>query len=357
MNHDRVAMLAALNLVKPALATKDLVEELAHVWFDGETLTAYNDADLGIQAPFTSPFRGGIRGALLLGLLSNSRAKDVIFEPEEEGFVLLKAARAKARLTVLDPGRAVYELPADSSSVFKFGEDFTDALQSVLLSVGNDTSIPEKMGVTVIIEDGFIEMYTTDSKTIASAEVAIPAKAVKVLKGGSRYILPTAFCEQLLRLCGSGGFLDLQKDIVTARNDDGVFIWARQVEISDKPFNFVGSISRHTKFPKDAKFEIPSRLSLALDRSLTMLDGLPDEPARIAVSAGKLRLETTAEGRGELKDSVDIPDTVPDVTFRIAPALIKRALGLATHAQMSDKVIYMTNAQGFAYLASTAGGV
>lgn len=354
MNHDRVAMLAALNLIKPAIAAKDLVEELAHVWFDGETITAYNDADLGIQVPFTSPFKGGIRGALILGLLVNSRAKEVIFELQDEGFVLLKAARAKALLTVLEPERAVYELPPASKNVYKFGDDFTTALKSVMISVGNDTSIPEKMGITLIVSKQCIDFYTTDSQTAAHVELA-QGKDCK-LKPGSRYIIPTTFCEQLLRLCGNGGELDLQEDIVTATNSDGVFIWARQVVISDKPFDFAGAFARHTDFPDEALFETPSRLSLALDRSLTMLDGLPDEPVAIMVDGGKLRLVTTAEGRGELKDSVDIAATVPAVTVKIPPNRIKRALGLTTHIAMTKQIVYMNNDQGLEYMATTKGG-
>ena len=348
MNHDRVAMLAALNLVKPALAAKDLVEELTHVWFDGETLTAYNDADLGIQVPFESPFKGGIRGSLILGLLQNSRAKEIIFDTEaEEGFVTLKAARAKARLTVLDIGRAVYELPKESPGTFKFDETFISALKDVLVSVGNDTSIPEKMGVTITLGKDIL-FHTTDSKTLA--EVVLPMD--KGFKGKGKAILPTTFCEQLIRLCGDGGFLDLQKDIVMATNPDGVLIWARLVESSAKPFDFIGAFDTHVKFPKGMPFELPSRLGLALDRALTMLDGLPDEPATFRVGGGKLRLEVQAEGRGELKDSIDIDPDVPDVSFKIAPNLIKRVMGVGTEIAMSDRVVYIVNKDGFSYLAS-----
>lgn len=351
MKHDRLTMLAALNIVKPALAAKDLVEELTHVWFDDGTVTAYNDADLGIRAPFESPFRGGIRGALVLGLLQNSRAKEVIFEETgDEGAVLLKAARAKARLSVLDIARVVYEIPTQSKESFPFTEDLVSALKEVLVSVGNDTSIPEKMGVTITL-DKDITLHTTDSKTIAEVVLARPKG-----KNKARAILPTTFCEQLIRLCPAGGFLDIQQDLVCAENADGVFIWARLVEPATKPFDFVGAIARHDKFPYGSSFEIPSRLSLALDRALTMLEGLPDEPVRITVDAGKLRLEVVAEGRGELKDSVDIPDTVPDVSFKIAPHLIKRAMGIATDIQMSDRVVYMSNGDGFSYLASAVGG-
>lgn len=355
MNHDRVKMLEALNLVKPALASKDLIEELCHVWFDGKTVTAYNDADLGIQAPFESPFKGGIRGALLLGLLHNSRAKEVVFEHQEEGKVLLKAARAKVNLAVLDPERAVYELPKPSDTTYEFDEHFITAMKLVMVSVGNDTSIPEKMGVTLLVADGYIYLHTTDSKTIASAEVPIEKKNLKALKAGSRYILPTAFCEQMIRLCPAGGVLDLQRDIVTAENADGIFIWARLAEQGERSFDFDGAYSKYLKFPKGTEFELPSRLALALERTLTMLDGLPDEPADVTVDAGKLRLEVEIEGRGNYKDSVDIPESVPDVKIKVNPALIKRAFSQSDHIAITDRVVYMRGPNGFEYLAQGVG--
>lgn len=351
MKLERVAMLAAINCVKPALAAKDLVEELTHCWFDGETVTAYNDADLGIQAPFKSPFKGGIRGSILLGLLHNSRAKEVELEPQGEGQMLLKAARARVKLAVLDEGRSVWQFPEmNAKKAFPIGEDFIEALKAVLVSVGNDTSIPEKLGVTLIQDDDLF-LFTTDSRSIARASIKAPTKLA--LKG--RVILPTAFCGQLLKICADGGSLELREDCAIARNEAGVHVYARLVEVG-KPLDFPGVFGKHMKFPKAARFEVPPLLGIALERALVLLDGATGETVTMHACEGTLRLEASHPGHGELKDSIKIPETVPEVVIKIDPDLIKRALPLSTHIVLCEESVYLTGDGSFSYLAATSGG-
>ena len=354
MKLERLVMLEAINMVKPALATKDLIEALTHIWFDGEPITAYNDTDLGIQVPFQIDFKGGLRGALLLGLLQNSRAKDIELEPGEEAHQMqLKAARVRAKLAVLDFEQNVWQFPAfNPKKAFKISADFVDAMKKVLVSVGNDTSIPEKLGVTLISSpDGGLLLFTTDSRSIAQVEIELKEKP----KLPERIILPTAFCEQLIRICSDGGQLELRKDCAIAANADGVLLYARLVDVI-KPLPFVETFAKHTKFPKAARFEVPTRLALALERAIVILDEVAGEPVQISISAGKLRLEAIHAGRGDLKDSVQIADTVPEITVKVAPDLIKRALPLSSHMVIGEQAIYMTGPDGFSYLASTAGG-
>ncbi|HKX35117.1 MAG TPA: hypothetical protein VJM79_00425 [Rhizorhapis sp.] len=350
MKCERIALLDAVNTVKPALAVKDLIEELAHVWFDGQTMTAYNDADLGIQVPFETPFIGGIRGSLLLGLLINSRAKDVELDDSEEGHMKIVAARTRAKLAVLDAERAVWQFPEiNRKAALDITPDFVRALKAVLVSVGNDTSIPEKLGVTLLADDE-LRMFTTDSKAICGVSVAMPKG--KGLRKGDSIILPTAFCEQILRLCAAGGFLELRKDCAIAGNASGVLVYARLVDVT-KPLPFVETIDRHNKFPKGARFEIPSKLALALERSIVLLEGLVGETVNISAMAGKLRLEASAEGRGTIKDFITLPEGVPDIEINVDPSLVKRALVLATHMAINSDAVVLTGDDGLVYLAST----
>lgn len=353
MKYARAAMLDALNTCKPALAVKDLVEELTHVWFDGETMTAYNDADLGIQVPFKTDFKGGIRGSLLLGLLHNSRAKEVEIEPaDEDGHMKLVAARTRAKLPVLETERAVWEFPkVGTKDTFDITPDFVRALRAVLISVGNDTSIPEKLGVTVIA-DGGARMYTTDSNSIATIKVAAPKG--KWLAKGERVILPTAFCEQLLRLCSTGGFMEIRKDSVVAGNDQGVVVYARLVDCPN-PLDLAGIVAQHRALPKGAVFEVPPKLALALDRAIVVLEGVVGESVDMWIGAGKLRLEAHVEGRASLKDFITMPEGVPDVQLRVDPSLVKRGLPHAVDMAITEQAVLLMGADDFLYMASPSG--
>lgn len=350
MNLSRVEMLAAVEAVKPALATKDLIEELAHVWFDGKTALAYNDADLGIQVPFHTPFEGGIRGSLLLGLLHASRAKEVSLEPEGEGIMLMKAARTRAKLAMLEIERAPWQFPAPKpKSAIKITEALLAALKAVLIAVGDDTTVPEKMGVTFDSAQGFLQLFTTDSKSIAAA--AVPE--IKIAKA-MKCILPTEFCKQVVRSIGEGGFLEIRKDCAIAGDPEGLLIYGRIIE-SARPLPFAAQLEKHAKFAKGAKFEIPSRLALALDRALVLLEGMPGEPINLTLEGGRLKLSATVEGRGELRDSVPV-DGVGDLVAgcRIEPGLLKRALDLTTHMVVQEESVWMSDQENFIYLASTA---
>lgn len=354
MKYARMAMLEALNTVKPALAAKDLIEELTHVWFDGETMTAHNDADLGIQVPFKTDFKGGVRGSLLLGLLHNSRAKELDLEPTDDGHMKLVAARTRAKLAVLDSERQVWAFPKFSTkNTFDLDEHFLRALKTVMVSVGNDTSIPEKLGVTIMAGGGEARMFTTDSRAITAVKVPAPKGAW--MKNGARVILPTAFCEQVLRLCASGGFMEIAADRVVAGNGDGVLVYARQVDCP-MPLDLTGTVAQHTKFPKGALFEIPPKLAGALDRAIVLLEGVVGERVSISTAAGKLRLEAHAEGRGNVKDYIDLPEDVPEIELQLDPALVKRAIHLATHMALLEDAAVLTGDDDLVYLASTGEG-
>ena len=112
-------------------------------------------------------------------------------------------------------------------------------------------------------------------------------------------------------------------------------------------------IAKHSKFSKQAQFEIPERLSLALDRMGVLFEGLINEKMKVSLGGGKMRLEAKVEGRGELKDSVVIPDTVPDLEFWTEPAFIRRALDLTTHMVCSEDSVRMSGGK-FIYLVSNS---
>lgn len=351
MKYARIALLDACETVKPALAAKDLIEALTHIWFDGDTMTTYNDADLGIQVPFKTEFKGGLRGNLLLGLLANSKAKEVELTPTYNDHMQIVAARTKAKLAVLGMDLAVWDFPAPvMKNTFDIGEDFVRALKAVLVSVGNDTSIPEKLGVTMTADKAGVVLYTTDSKAVTQVRAATP-KGKWMTKGDS-VIMPTAFCEQVLRVCAAGGFMEVRKDCVIAGNGDGVLVYARLVDVH-KPLDFAGTFAAHSK-AKD-KFDIPTKLEGALDRAIVLLDGMAiGEPVTLLAFQDKLRVETHAEGRGNMKDFMDVPG-INEIELKVDPQLLKRALPYATEMVLTDQAVVFYGPDAFVYLASTGG--
>jgi hypothetical protein len=346
MKIPRIEFLEALNTVKPALASKDLIEELTLLWFDGKTVMAYNDAELGIQVPLGVDFKGGVRGSLLLGLLSNSRAKEIELTPDGD-FIALKAARTRASLDLYEVGRSVWKFPTpDSKKSFRLSQRVLDGLKYVLIATGKDTTTPETLGVTVYMDGESLDLFSTDADTIAADHFKLKGQHTC-----EHVILPTAFCEQVLRLCDDGSFLEFKKDCVLAINKAGAMIYARTIR-APKRFEFFDMVNKYDDFPKAARFEIPERLSLALDRMGVLFDGMNNETMLVKIGDGVMRMEAHVKSRGDLKDSVVIPDDVPPVSFRTEPGRLKRALDLATHMVCTEDAVRLSNKNGFVYLAS-----
>lgn len=348
----RIPLLEALNIIKPALAQKPLIEELVHVWFDGKKVMAYNDAEMGIQAPLITPFMGGMNGALMIGLLSASRAKEVSVEEIEDG-MNLKAGRLKADLSLLPLDRieAVWQFPKiNKNNCFTLSDDLLEAIKFVLVSVGKNTEVPETLGITFYFNKAYISLYTSNSKTMAHAEVDRPKDMQKSVKG--RVILPTTFCEMLLRVKGEGDIaLDVREDCVIAKSEEGVMIYARVIECPEpKPFpDIVSAASTHDDVQE---FPIPEQVAYSLDQIDVILNtGEPGAKMRVKMGEGKMRMIARLDGKTrKAQTSVEIPEEVPAVAFRVEPDLIRRGLGITESMSCSEEVIVMTDkSSGFRY--------
>src|SRR5579863_1775696 len=100
MKISRTNLLATLKLASPALASnKNQVLELSHFWLDGEFLSAYDDV-IGIRVGCKSDVEGGVPGDKVVGVLENSRARDVTLEVAKGGNMLLKAGSAHITLAM-----------------------------------------------------------------------------------------------------------------------------------------------------------------------------------------------------------------------------------------------------------------
>lgn len=348
MKLEREPLLKALETAKPALATKELIEELLCFWMDGKTLTAYNDASLGIQVPFVSELKGGLRGSILLGMLSHSRAKDVEIELPTEGEALIKAGRTKLKLSLLDAEKAIWEMPKlGKAKGYKLSKAFLEAMKLVLLSIGNNSAKPDTMGVTVILQGG-LQFYSTDDKTISWATI----KDVDgwPLKPGVRTTIPTEFITQLLRIADDKTELFLTENDVLAKTVDGVRLFARLIDVPS-PMNYkkiidesMGGIQLVT---------IPVRLKLALERATIMLEGHDEEAVEVEIADDVLRLYAKT-AFGELRDSIKLEEFPKPVKIKVNPAMMKRGLPYTANMGMSGELTVMSG-KNFLYLISNQG--
>jgi DNA polymerase III sliding clamp (beta) subunit (PCNA family) len=350
MKLPRQELLTALEVAKPALASKDLVEELTCLWFDGRRVTAYNDT-IGISFAFESDFQGGLRGSLLLGLLDHSRARDVeITASDKESEMLVKAAGARLKLALLPPARSVFDYPEfPEDRAWVIAKEFLEALPRVMLSVGQDVSIPDQLGVTLRTQGDRLHLYATDSKTISAASIARP-KGCEIRHA----IIPTLFCEQLLKLCKDGGHFYVDRDTALVRSNKGVGLLGRLVNAA-RPIPFAETIQRYMpKDPNGSAVPVPSRLKLALERASVVLEGAPGDPLEMSFDGDFLDIYAKTP-YGEIKDEIKLDREHANTRARVHPELIKRALGHASEMTLIPGCLLMLGAGGYTYLVSTMG--
>jgi DNA polymerase III sliding clamp (beta) subunit (PCNA family) len=345
----RTEFLEALNKGRAALATKEMLPELTHFWFDGKTVTAYNDV-IGIQVPYSTPFKGGFRGALLMGFMENSRAKEIKLTALDNDLVEAKAAGARLKLALLGPERNMWQFPeVPDSAFFKIGDDMLKVIDTHLISVSADTTVADQLGLTLQQADDEIDLYTTDSKSITWSAIKRP----KGVSFQDRVTVPATFCEQLLKICAKGGMMHINadKNFVVAYNDKGVRLWSRLIEVRD-PKDFRRIVSNEVpKGGVKAAFPMPQRLKLALERALVVLTGTKDQAITFIADGDILRLFTKND-TAECKDALDVDGVHPNVEARIDPTLVKRIADKAAHFRLTETALVIFCTGGEVHLIS-----
>ena len=309
----RIDIVNLLDMVSPALSKSGLIPILSHLCFTGTHAMAYND-QIGISVPFKTEFTGAVPGTVLLNLLHNSKAKDIDFTPSESE-LLIKAASSKLKLPLLPDSSFVFEMPEPKTPSLPVKvEDFVSAVDECLLSVGNDASIPDQLGISIFPDGKELSIFATNNATMTYSKVALSGKYD--LK--SRVTISTEFCKQLVKLPKDKTKVEIHDDYALAVTDAGVCLFGKLIEI-EKPLDFLNVMKR--VIPDDVvklAVPIPSKLRLMLERAIIVTTSSATEQTYTAISiqSGKMRF-ITKSALGEVVDSVLLGEGQPDNTLNI----------------------------------------
>lgn len=191
-------LLKTLEIVSPAIGRADVSPQLANLWFDGKYVTGFDDT-VAITTNCELPIEGGVKGALLLSLLSKHDSdREIIVSQNGEVLDLAIGKRTKAKLAIesLD-ARGFPTEESMPSAVIKCNKGkFLRAMEHCVKCVGTDISKPEYFGITLEAEqfEGAIALYSGDTSTLV--EAVVPIKSTPAFK---QVVLPVKFCQQLLK--------------------------------------------------------------------------------------------------------------------------------------------------------------
>lgn len=302
----RAELLAKLELVTPALATPD-TPIMSHYWFTGSHVTAYND-QISIRTPLATDFNGAAPRHIA-AILAASNAVNTTLEPEGEN-LKMKLAGGTFRLPLLPAERfeSLFDFPQSTTVALDSNdrEVLLSAFECCAMSMSNDISRPEYLGITMLPSNRGLAMYTTDGKRMTYVHL----KNNKYLAERT-VIVPKLFCEQAV------DFMRSATEVEFGIHDDHVLLLADDVELfgrlvsCEQPLNF--SEVFNERFPQNRRndlIDIPPLLGNVLKRSSIIYSSGLEPCAEFSVRRNEFVLETktrTSDGKDTLK--FDHPDT------------------------------------------------
>lgn len=345
---DRQLLTTTLKKLEPALLDNGQMPVLGCYCFGEKSVHSYN-AQLGLSRPYTEkfnpPFRGAVRGKLLLGFLNNCGGKDVEFETEgHEGSILFKCGRPRIEIPTLLPTDFLFEQPAmDKAREIIVSAALLDSLKLISSNMGSDPTHPWRMGVTMVSTESGDDFYATNNRTITRVTLGTPEGEAK------SYLFPPRFVQLLLSLIKEDEprRIHVAKSWVRASFKSGLKLFSKSIaEIKSKEyFGMVNPIMEREAKP----VAIPAGLEQCLQRAMVVSRYATQPVTTLKCSKGKLKLITQSDAG--LDDSVNFEQEEMEV--KVPPELLLNGMKNASHMTIFEDCVRFTG-KGYVHLVATA---
>lgn len=345
----RTELLEKLELVAPGLSSIDLIPLLTHLWFKGDTVMGYND-QIAIQASYKTGLKCAVPGQTLISLLRNSDQKEVELELVDQT-LHVKLKRSDFTLGILPSEDFIFEMPkANGGELPVDFMRFRGAIECCMRSISTDTSIPDQLGITLIIEGDNINLYSTNNSTISHAKVPLNGKA----PFKERVVLSAPFCKEMLELTKTVVGTIYIADDHSLMTRGSVSLFGRLIEV-DKPIPFAKVLKHH--LPDDHRkkaVEMPDRLAMMLTRAMVITDSPTEQTKTLfTVKDGSMTL-LSESGKGKVKDVVKV-EGHPDVSVKLEPKLLSLGLADFDNFLVTDQCAIMSRGTRIYMVAATSG--
>lgn len=346
----RATLLEKLTAVAPALAD-GTVPILNHLWFTGTELVAFNDT-IAVSVPHEAPFTGALPGKLLIDFVKTISRDEVLFEPHENGVKLTAPGSSmRAVFPVLPPEDFVFDWPDKDLgplAAFQVDADLRDAMKAALRSVGKGGNYPETHGLTMVASESKLLFYGTDAQSITRALAPNHSG-----ENDRRAILPTLFCQQLVKRPDEGGELYIYPNYAEYISPE--YKLFGRVRAAPEPLDFDTVMEKHVPASSlKAAVAIPGNLAEMLARSYVITKDEKPDTAKVTftVADGALSIDAGTE-RGSNRDRLKFVGH-PNVEARFRPHLIHKALGDFERVVITQRAMALVNPTVLYLISSTS---
>lgn len=327
---NRKDLIETLELVRPALSDDPLVPIFTNFCFDGAHVFAYRDS-IGILAPCETNEKFAVHGKTFMELLRAGSAEEVDLTVTT-GELVLKCGKSKMKMPYFGEEDFIFEEPENDEwpVLLSITESLLEGLGLCLQTATTNNTMPAFMGVT-LVSAGAIHLYSSDGDAISRYNTKVKNKNV-----GS-YILPSAFCESLLRITAKtemlSGTIYIDDDWVVAELDNDIKVFGRIIENPD-PFDFEKQIEKVVTGLKEF-VPVPANFSETLKRAMVISE-IDTKPTILEIVDNRISMITKSH-MGEVRDTVRCHGH-PDITVGVSARLVNRAIAVCDQMAVLEQV-------------------
>ena len=309
----------ALEIVKPGLASKEMIEQSTSFCFLGNKVVTYND-EISISHPIDLDLTGAVNAAELYAFVMKAKETELDLTVTDNE-ILIKSGRSRAGLKLQFEIKLPLEEIGQIKKWKKLPEDFAVGLKFAMGAASRDMSSPLLTCVqckenTLIGCDNFRIAKFELSEKIPVQEFLLPADtATKVTK-----LLP--------------GEIALSEGWVHFKTNTGTILSCRIFEDQYPDIEkYLKGEGKGLTFPKNTN-EILERAGVFAKRDHTL-----DEMIEISINKGRFQIKAESE-TGWFKETEKV-DYKEEIQFKITPYLLRDILNETLNGViMENKLLF-----------------
>jgi len=322
----------ALEIVKPGLASKDIVEQATSFAFVKGKVVTYND-EISISHPVTGlNIAGAVEADIIYKLLSKAKS-DTLDLLMEENQIILSQGKMKAGFSL----QAEIKLPineevSDIGKWKKLPERFSEFLELSIPSASKDMSRPVLTCVH-ISENGYMEASDSFCLTRCTFSDDVPVKT---------FLIPATSAIQVIRLAPTQ--IAEGKGWIHFKNEEGSVISCRALADQFPDASHLLKVEGH-------RLILPEAISEALDRAsiVAKRDHPLEEMVTIEIKDKTLLISSNSK-ESWFKEELRI-NFKEHIKFNITPYLLRKILTKTRECIVSDSKLKFEG-EGWSYIAA-----
>jgi DNA polymerase III sliding clamp (beta) subunit (PCNA family) len=292
----------------------------------------------------------------LLSLIKaiHANTKEIELTAEDDNLTV-KSGNTKLKLGLMPPESFIFEMKDIPKKQFPADPGlFLEAIDNCMRSVSNDTSVPDQLGITLIVDGKSLLFFSTNNSTMSHDKIALRSDP-----GFSRVILSSSFCREMLRLADGASALALEiHDDCALLGTAKATLFGRLID-SSYPLPYQDMLK--TLFPEKARGNlsaIDSGWRLALERASIITDASIDQVTTLIKvitdpnGVRRTRLYSKSS-RGEGFESIKTDTKQPEITIKIEPKLLKAGYGEFDQMLLTNQAAIMVKGSKLYMVSAT----